>query len=90
MVSTGLKRGLRPAAEAHNSGATREKDGPPVGHSGNQEHTTGTGPELLGPAPTERAEDDQTDNDADGLRRSTARLLARAGPRPSGTVTRTS
>jgi hypothetical protein len=74
-VSAGLERGRRPAAGAHYFGATREEDAPPAGHRGDSEHTTGTGADLRGPAPTGRP---------DGLRRrQTAapphRPLARAG-----------
>jgi hypothetical protein len=53
-VATGLERGRRPAAGAHNSGATREEVGPPAGHRGDPEHATGAGPVRRGPAPARR------------------------------------
>jgi hypothetical protein len=88
-ISTGLERGRRPAAGAHFSGAMREEDGPPAGHSGDPEHTTGAGPDLRGPAPTGRTKDDRTDSGADERRRCTARPLARAVTvQPARAVTR--
>jgi hypothetical protein len=42
------------SCRANNSKATREEAGPPAGHRGDPEHTTGAGPVQRGPAPTRR------------------------------------
>jgi hypothetical protein len=75
---TGLERGRRPAAGAHNSRSTQEKDGSPDGHRGDPEHTTGAGPDLRGPAGRRQ--------DALSLTRRTSGRTVTATPRDGDTA----